>query len=583
MQLFPLSLAALVFLAGPAAAEDLPTTVIVGMDSSGHPIHPPKDEPADSWTPARPWNGKAARYNDATQRLAFDSFDGNRLVGSQPRWALDHGDSSRKSANPYSAIVTTAATAANDPGARKKSKMVYITLPDGSDGVCLGCKTLVDGVDGVVIASAPSANGTPRFRRETGAKIYDVQNKDNVSWYPNGDWLTVAVELPVHAGTHNVATGGIGSFTDIWAIYVKPDDPSFGKIWVQLTDWARNWRESGFYDNVAMIPYDASEKLCPAGTQYAHNPTEVPFAYYHCSGTGAPPPISGVMRPTISHSLLPDGNAFIAWGSRVGVNAKPLISGGPILLSTAEIKLASAGIKGVNVKLPTFVNVKGPFGPTRAHPDGVDTYKGKLYPGKLDAVGQLYEAWDVSADNRRVLIAGDVFLSGNPGPAMISPRTFSFMDVFEYAIDGSGLKDLTAYNPAIGYGYPPSLAPRPFNTWGYWEEASVYVTWKGRHYVAFCSNAGQRKLDMSRKTFGLDTWLLDLDHPKAKQITVANAPDAEESKSLLYPNGWNARDGILYLSDVPVRASDRTGNDITPPATQRAMKLGAALDAGLMN
>ena len=156
------------------------------------------------------------------------------------------------------------------------------------------------------------------------------------------------------------------------------------------------------------------------------------------------------------------------------------------------------------------------------------------------------------------------------------------MDVFEYFIDGSRIVDLTAYNPAIGYGYPPSAAPPPFNTWGYWEEASVYVTWKGRHYVAFCSNAGQRKLDMSRKTFGLDTWLLDLDHPKARQITVANAPDAEESKSLLYPTGWDARDGILYLSDVPVRYRDRTGNDPTPPAWQRAMKLGEALDEGLM-
>lgn len=409
--------------------------------------------------------------------------------------------------------------------------------------------------------------------------MYDIQNKDNVAWYPSGDWLTAAVELPVHAGFHAISSGGQGYFTDIWAIYVRPNDPNFGKIWVQLTDWTCGWKESGFYDNIAMMPYDASEKLCLPGTQYAQTPTDIPFAYYHCSAADVPPPISGVMRPTISGSLLADENAFIAWGSKVGMNSKPLISGGPILLLTGEIKLTDAGIRGVGVKLPTLVNVKGPLGPTRAHPDGIDTYKGKQFPGKLDAVGQLYEPWDVSPDNKRLLIAGDVFLSGNPGPRKVSPQSFVFMDVFEYFIDGSRIVDLTGYNPAIGYGYAPNAWPAPVNTWGYWEEASVYVTWKGRHYVAFCSSAGTPKL----KTVGLDTWLLDLDHPKVKQITASNDPDAAESKRLLYPNGFDAREGILYLSDVPVRARDSQGTDRAPPAWQRAMKLGEALDKGLMN
>jgi hypothetical protein len=200
-------------------------------------------------------------------------------------------------------------------------------------------------------------------------------------------------------------------------------------------------------------------------------------------------------------------------------------------------------------------------------------------------VGELYEPWDISPDNKRVLIAGDVFLSGNPGPRAISPQAFAFMDVFEYAIDGSGIVDLTAYNPAIGYGYPVNASPAPVNRWGYWEEASVYVTWKGRHYVAFCSNAGLPKLDLSHgeQTFGLDTWLFDLDHPKVKQITVLNDPNAEESKGYLYPTGFDPRDGILYLSQVPVRYSDRQGRDRAPPARQRIMKLGEALDHGLMN
>lgn len=134
----------LAFLAGPAPAENVPTTVIVGMDEAGRPIHPPQDEPANSWTAERPWNGKAARFNEATRRLAFDSFDADRLAGSKPRSVLDHGDTSRKSVNLAAPLAFHAATAAGDPGARRKSKMIYVTKPDGSGGLCLGCKTLVD-------------------------------------------------------------------------------------------------------------------------------------------------------------------------------------------------------------------------------------------------------------------------------------------------------------------------------------------------------------------------------------------------------------------------------------------------------
>jgi hypothetical protein len=52
------------------------------------------------------------------------------------------------------------------------------------------------------------------------------------------------------------------------------------------------------------------------------------------------------------------------------------------------------------------------------------------------------------------------------------------------------------------------------------------------------------------------TRLLDLDHLNARQITVANAPDAEEPS-------------VSHRME-----SDRTGKDPTPPAAQRAMKLG---------
>jgi hypothetical protein len=143
---FPTSLSrllaiALMLLARSAPAENVQTTVIVGMDEAGHAIHPPADQPADSWSATRIWNGKAARFNQATRRLVFESFDADRAAGSKPRSALDHGDTSRKSVNPFAALVFNAATASSDPGVREKSKALYITKPDGSDGVCVGCKT----------------------------------------------------------------------------------------------------------------------------------------------------------------------------------------------------------------------------------------------------------------------------------------------------------------------------------------------------------------------------------------------------------------------------------------------------------
>ena len=116
-----------------------------------------------------------------------------------------------------------------------------------------------------------------------GARIYDVQNKDTVAWYPTGEWIIAAIELPQHAGSHSIAKSGLGCFVDIWAVYVRPGDSKFGKIWVQLTDWTRGWKESELYDNIALVPYNASEKLCPAGTQYASTPKDIPFAYYHGS------------------------------------------------------------------------------------------------------------------------------------------------------------------------------------------------------------------------------------------------------------------------------------------------------------
>jgi len=575
--------ASLVLVAGAARADNLPMTVIIGMDEAGRPIHPPSDSPASSWTRDRPWNGRSLRYNAVTRRLAFEIFDTSIKAGERPRSDFDQGDTSRLAAVPITSIVYHAATAAHDPLYRDKTKELYISEADGTGAVCISGHTLVDGQDGVMIFSAPYANGTRRFRREMGKVIYDVQNKDHASWYPNGDWIAAAVEMPVHPGQHGLAAAGTGSFTDLWAVYGRQGDPRFGKIWVQLTDWARGWKETGLYDPIAMAPYNASQKQCPAGTQYATSSTEVPFGYFHGSPLGQPPPVSGVMRITVSESLQPDGNALIAWGAKVGF-LRP--SGASVVfLGRAEFHLSEAGIEGVDLKLPSLVDVQCPLAPTPAHPDGVGTYRGRQFPGGLGTVGQLYEPWAFSPDNQHLLIASDVFASGRPGPGKTSPDTFYFMDVMEYATDGSGLKDLTAYNPAIGYGYPLNDRPPPMNTWGFWEEASTYITWRGHHYMAFCSNAG-----FPHKDIGLDTWLLDLDHPKIRQITATNDPRTTRATDVVYPTSWDGRDGLLFVTRQNAhyyqdndKKKDPTGyGNALAPADQLVINLGEALDRGLM-
>jgi hypothetical protein len=561
-----------------AAPPGLGSDIVIGTDAQGHPVNPPVNAPASTWTEANPWNGKAARFNDATARLAFEAVREDIVGGDSATPPAPAAASARRSANPLSAMVFDARTAADpvaSPIARKRTASIYVSGPDGRGAVCLACSALQDGVDGVVLVRAPSAGGRA-FERLAGARIYAVQNKDNPTWHPSGDWLFAAVEMPRHAGPHLYATGEAGLFTDIYAVYVRPRDPRFGKIWVQLTDWRSTW--GPLADDLAPMPLDASEPACPTGDQYSRRPGDIPFAYFSCSAQGRPPPTSGVMRPTTSARTLANGDTPIAWGARVGVNSKPLLLAGVLFQGTAVVRLEDSHIAGLP-PLPSLEAISGPLAPTQVQPDGRTTYLGRQAATPIGLVGQWYEPWSMSDDGLNVYYATDAFLSGHPGPAKPTTDSVLFMDVAERPLDGRSVRDLTAYDPAGGYGYVPSASPAPERDWGYWEEPAVFVAWRGRRYLAFASNAGMPKFDLSHfnKTFGLDPWLRELDLDRTRQIAWSNDPASAASSRIFYPTGYSASSGRLYLSDVPAGF----GGD-NPPSNIRVMDLGAALDHGLM-
>ena len=363
-------LAALLCLGHPAQAgietDAVATEVIVGMDEEGDPINPPT---APTWVVGTmgPWNGKAARYNEARDLLAFETVRED-IRGASFLRAEKTDDTSRQSDNPLSYFIFDASIDPETDQTTLKSlfpffeeggdpenvetygnaptSVIFITDKDGDNGLCIGCWDVVatNTAGGVRILKADpksgtSATGTDFTVMPTGTTIYARQNKDLAAWHPEGDWIIAAVEMPVHAGLHRAGTGEIGMFTNIYAIYVgtqtEAGQPLFGKIWVQLTDWVSTW--GSLYDNVSIIPYDSIDRLpgdsmdsppgdgidnqCPMGAQYAETDTQYPFAYFHCSEEDQRPPTSGVMRPTVSPGIVAGTShqARIAWGARVGI------------------------------------------------------------------------------------------------------------------------------------------------------------------------------------------------------------------------------------------------------------------------
>lgn len=112
---------------------------------------------------------------------------------------------------------------------------------------------------------------------------------------PSGQWVIMAVEMPIHAGFHGMGNGEVGMYNNLYAVYTGTATDSlgslFGRIWVKLTHWENTWT---YFDPVSLTPYDAIDTVnsptrCPTGDQYS-NPNQsqhVPFYYYHCSETGS--------------------------------------------------------------------------------------------------------------------------------------------------------------------------------------------------------------------------------------------------------------------------------------------------------
>ncbi|MCP5432226.1 MAG: hypothetical protein H6923_03040 [Alphaproteobacteria bacterium] len=545
-------LGAVAWAAAPAGAvEPLPSAVLVGVDESGAAINPPADWPAE----AGPWNGKAARYNEATDALAFETFRADIRGASRLRATLDPSGTGAAS-HKFAPLVYEAGPVRPASMESDGTTVLYVSDGEGKGARCIGCADIVDGVDGAQIWKvAPSTDGTPAIPvRLEGARLHANQSKDHPAWTPDGKWLTAAVEMPVHAGIHRIGAGEIGMFTDIYAVSVD------GKIWVQLTDWQATWSHA---DKVSPMPYQSDDPLCPTGRQYATAKRPEPYAGYHCSAAGAPPQTSGVMRPTLARTALANGNVALAWGSRVGLDLR-YSWGGVQHLATAELAFAPSG-------LPAIVHMRNNLAPTPADPDGGGLWAN---PGGDTLIGAGYEPWDFTFDGTKLAFATDVFLSHKPGVTLdrlpeIDGKVYSqiYVDVAERSVDGMSLVDLTLYDPE-GYAYPDQKTFAPIAKYGFFEEPTAYVELGPNAYAAIASSASA-DYDQTRyhKTFFLETWLFGSGSPRsARRITDFNAA----AFTWTYPTSFDRRARRLYLTQVP--AGQGGGN---PPGKVLAIDLSA--------
>ncbi len=449
---------------GPARAEPTGTIISGTNPATGLPVN----EPA-WWNTGTngAWNAKAARYNNATNRIAFEANDLSIRGRAYFRWDVPGGtDGTRQSIDPYkepgetwnlSNYVTVSGPplAGKTPEADEHTSVVFIANADGTSPVCLGCSDVVPSASVKVVNISPSTNsgmGTVTELTGTAGTIYANQNKDMPVWHPDGKWLFMTIEMKQHGGIHSMGNGEVGTFTDIWAVYADQSDATwFGKLWVRLTDYASTWDHANsaydFFDNVAMMPYYTAETKCDGGAnlQYADYAKQMPYGHFHCSAPGEPPVTSGVMRPVVAPLALANGNVRMAWGRRVGLSIpaqypnpdcsvinKGLPGGGVQLLGAAEADLRedfnlSGWPTAATYDPPAIVNDKGPWGPTKADKDGVGgaggttpTWKGKQYNvGTNDSplLGHWYEAWDFSYDvaTEYLSFASDIMLTQRPG------------------------------------------------------------------------------------------------------------------------------------------------------------------------
>ncbi|MBA2323251.1 MAG: hypothetical protein H0V92_04250 [Pseudonocardiales bacterium] len=496
----------LILLLGASAIRAVDPTPIVGTDA----LAVAHNQPAAWPVAAGNWNGKAARYCAATGKLVFETFREDLIGGS-----------TTPPSGTITAIGVTSyydAGPATGPDSRSGTTVLYVSDRDGSNPVGIGIQDLVDGVGGVQIyETAPSTSATPNLPvRRTGAKIYANQNKDLAAWTPDGAWLVAGVEMPKHALTHDAGNSEVGGFNNLWAISAD------GKIWVQLTRYENTWTH---YDPVAMIPYAA---LQSPGEQYSAAGNDVPFKAYFGSAAGTPPPASGTMRPTLGNRFV-GGRVPLAVAERVGYSGA-YTWGGPLSLALAEVVFSGG--------LPALANYRRSLAPTPSNPSGVG---GWANPGGATVIGAGYEPWAFSDDDSELLIASDVFLQSTSIASATRQKLQGYTDVLAWKWQAPhALVNLTARTANYLY------TPNGFNTYGYWEEPSIYATINGAQFVPFGSSA-------NLSAFGLDMWLAPRDLASTfKRITTVNR--SGNGQWFCYPTAFDTQNRTAYLSVVPYAA-----------------------------
>ena len=142
--------------------------------------------------------GLQPAYSDVRQQLAFSRFN-PAVIGGPELWS-----------------------GSNDGTG---TFQLWVSQPNGSNAVCYSCRQVPGG---------------PRPNQHVGAP----------SWHPSGEWLIVAVEMPVHTAPHAQAHPGTGAYVDIWAFAPARN------AWHQLTRYSPAALSTWFPDRPvgALVP-----------------------------------------------------------------------------------------------------------------------------------------------------------------------------------------------------------------------------------------------------------------------------------------------------------------------------------------